>query len=113
MPIKPENKKRYPENWNTEIVPRIRKRSRNCCENCGLPNHAWVNRHTRELCLQDEENAIRVVLTVAHRDHIPENCSDENLAHWCQKCHNTYDARHRQCTRIQTKAQGNLKIQFT
>ena len=27
MPIKPENKARYPENWSTEIVPRIRKRS--------------------------------------------------------------------------------------
>ena len=34
----------------------------------------------------------KVVLTVAHRDHQPENCEPENLACWCQRCHNTYDA---------------------
>ena len=112
MPIKPENKARYPENWSTEIVPRIRKRSRNCCENCGLPNYSWVNSQTRELGLQDEENAVRIVLTVAHLDHTPENCSDENLIHLCQKCHNSYDAYHRQCTRKATIAKGNLKLEF-
>jgi hypothetical protein len=111
MPIKPENKNRYPANW-TEIVQRIRERSKGLCENCGLPNHSWVNSKTRELCLQDEENAIRIVLTVAHLDHTPENCSDENLRDWCQKCHNTYDVPHRKQTRIQTRNQGNLIIEF-
>ena len=33
-----------------------------------------------------------VVLTVAHLDHTPENCADENLLHLCQQCHNRYDA---------------------
>jgi hypothetical protein len=31
------------------------------------------------------------VLTVAHLDHTPENCADENLKALCQRCHNTYD----------------------
>ena len=34
----------------------------------------------------------KVVLTIAHLDHTPENCDDENLRAWCQRCHLTYDA---------------------
>ena len=112
-PILKENRNRYPANWSTEIVPRIRERSGGQCEKCGAINHSWVNRRTRELCLSDEDEAIRVVLTVAHLDHQPENCSDENLLDWCQKCHNSYDSAHRRSTRKQTQAKGNLKIQFT
>lgn len=33
-----------------------------------------------------------VVLTVAHLDHVPENCADDNLKAMCQRCHNRYDA---------------------
>ena len=33
----------------------------------------------------------KVVLTVAHLDHIPENCGDDNLLAMCQRCHNRYD----------------------
>jgi hypothetical protein len=36
-----------------------------------------------------------VVLTIAHLDHIPENCDFDNLRAWCQRCHNTYDAAQR------------------
>ena len=34
----------------------------------------------------------KVVLTVAHLDHMPENNDMDNLKHWCQRCHLTYDA---------------------
>lgn len=111
MPIKPENKDRYPENWN-EIRTRILKRANDCCEKCGLPNYAWVNRKTREICLQDDENAIRIVLTIAHLDHIPEHCEDENLLALCQKCHNIYDVDHRKQTRRKTKLKGQIEIDF-
>ena len=40
-----------------------------------------------------------VVLTVAHLNHRPEDSQSSNLAHLCQRCHNTYDAPHRQRTR--------------
>ena len=39
MPIRPENRDRYPKNWKSEIVPRIRERSGNRCEctgQCGV-----------------------------------------------------------------------------
>jgi hypothetical protein len=39
MPIKPENKNRYPRNWK-EISERIIQRANNRCEICGVRNHA-------------------------------------------------------------------------
>ena len=45
-------------------------------------------------------NTARIVLTVAHLDHTPENCSLDNLRALCQRCHNRYDAEHRKETRL-------------
>ena len=39
MPIKPENRKRYPANWK-EIRKDILKRADNKCEFCGIENYA-------------------------------------------------------------------------
>lgn len=86
MPIKPENKSRYPKNWK-EIRASILERAHNRCEFCGIENYAI------------RENGSRVVLTIAHLDHMPENCDPSNLRALCQKCHNTYDAKHRAETR--------------
>jgi len=112
MPIKEENKKLYPENWK-EISEYIRfERAGNKCEVCGLPNYAYVNKHTRELCLEDEENAIKIVLTVAHLDHNPTNNDPNNLKAMCQKCHNSYDRKHRDETIIEKKLKNQLSIKF-
>lgn len=86
MPIKPENKARYPANWKA-IRADILKRAHNKCEFCGVENYTV------------RENKSRVVLTIAHLDHTPENCNPENLRALCQKCHNRYDAKHRTETR--------------
>lgn len=83
MPIRPENKNRYPRDWK-EISLRVRDRAGNRCEQCGVGNGACIERRGGRL--------VRVVLTVAHMDHQPENCRDENLKALCQKCHNAYDA---------------------
>lgn len=80
MPIRPENKARYPKNWPA-ISKRIRDRDEWKCKFCGAPN-----------ALPHPITGSVVVLTVAHLDHTPENCTDENLAALCQKCHNSYDA---------------------
>ena len=109
MPIKPENKHLYPGNWS-EIRERIRLRANDKCERCGVINHSWINRHTREICLQDEPDTIRIVCTVAHLDHNPENNSDENLAFLCQKCHNNHDIKHRIGTRRDSKLKGQLAL---
>ncbi len=83
MPIRPENKARYPSDWKA-ISRRIRERAGDKCEACGVENG-----------LPHPLTGSRVVLTVAHLDHTPENCADDNLRAWCQKCHNSYDAPER------------------
>lgn len=127
MPIRPENKDRYPKNWKSEIVPRIRERSGNRCEctgqcgiehghsycteldeidRCGIANGdvSYMVDGRWQVCLESEAGdemerrngkvyrAVRIVLTVAHLNHQPEDCADDNLLHMCQGCHNRYDA---------------------
>lgn len=80
MPIRPENKSRYPANWK-DISLRIRtQRAQNCCEWCGAENGQ-----------PNPRTGSKVVLTVAHLDHTPENCNEDNLAALCQACHLGYD----------------------
>lgn len=106
MPIKPENRARYPKNWK-QIVARIRGRSGNVCE--GSPAYPLCRANNGEA---HPVTGSIVVLTVAHLDHQPENCADDNLRHWCQRCHNTYDLPHRRknaaATNRAKKAAGDL-----
>lgn len=105
MPIRPENKARYPKNWKTEIRPSILERANNRCEFCGRQNHTWFfNEKTKKM--------VRVVLTVAHLDHQPENCDPSNLRALCQSCHNQYDAAHRAETRRKTKENKDSSLNF-
>ena len=102
MPIKPENKHLYPPNW-PEIVARIRHRSGGRCEfvdeNGGRCEATQGNAHPI--------TGSRVVLTVAHLDHFPPHCEDDNLLDSCQRCHNLYDAEHRAQTR---RAERNRQL---
>lgn len=118
MPIKPENRGRYPKDWK-QIRERILKRADNRCEFCRAENHTRIARGAGEfrntymtgdaqvfcantgrlvgLVRMDSFKLARmvdVVLTIAHLDHVPENCSDDNLKALCQRCHLTYDALH-------------------
>ena len=94
MPIRPENRFRYPKNWK-EIRLQILQRANNRCEFCGRLNHSIVdNGHCK---------MIKVVLTIAHLNHTPEDCRPENLRALCQRCHNQYDAKHRAETRKKYK----------
>ncbi len=43
MPIKPENKHRYPKDWK-EIRERILERANNCCEFCTVKNGSTIAR---------------------------------------------------------------------
>jgi hypothetical protein len=93
MPIRPENRARYPKDWKA-IVAAIRERSGNCCEGSpAYPDCRAANGQPHPV------TGSKVILTTAHLDHTPENCDDENLRHWCQRCHNTYDAAHRSANR--------------
>jgi hypothetical protein len=96
MPIRPENRKRYPQNWLTEIRPAILARAGHRCEGSPrYPECRAVNGQPHPV------TGSRVVLTVAHLDHTPEHCEQENLRAWCQRCHLTYDAPHHAQTRRQ------------
>ena len=99
MPIRPENRKRYPANWK-EISERIRfERAGGRCECDG---RCGINHYGRCGVVHGEPHPVTgsmVCLTVAHLDHQPENCEDGNLMAMCQRCHLTYDIEHHAKTR--------------
>ncbi|HVB17458.1 MAG TPA: hypothetical protein VNF04_13050 [Stellaceae bacterium] len=103
MPIRPENRDRYPPNWRqiSEHIRFGRAGGRcECCGECGIDHRAEPGATTsrpRARCravhaLPHPVTGSAVVLTVAHLDHMPENVEPGNLRAWCQRCHNTYDA---------------------
>jgi protein-arginine kinase activator protein McsA len=94
----------YPANWNV-ISQRIRERAGNKCEVCGVKNHRYITRsengwqYSSEGAWNDYKNGfsktkvVKVILTVAHLNHNPADCRDENLKAMCQQCHLRYDAK--------------------
>ena len=89
-PIRPENRGRYPDDWSA-ISEHIRfDRADNRCECDGR-----CGRHDDVCAAQNYEphpiTGSTVVLTVAHLNHTPEDCADENLMAMCQRCHLAYD----------------------
>lgn len=107
MPIRPENRARYPKDWKA-ISLRIRERAGNRCE--GSPDFPTCRAKNGR---PHPDTGSRVVLTVAHLDHTPENCSDENLKAMCQRCHLNYDRHHHAQTAYATrKAKANTDDMF-
>lgn len=119
MPVKPENKARYPANWEA-IREQILERAGHRCEWCGIPNHVYRRNRDdtwTEDPLQadtwttvDEEAVAYIVLTVAHLDHQPENNDPRNLRALCQRCHNRYDAPHRRRTALITRREKSRNL---
>lgn len=116
MPIRESEKARYPKNWK-EIRDEAVRRAGHKCEFCGVKNYATIKRigeTWRKLSAQEWDlvdssvkygghsmasalkkfGFVKIVLTVAHLDHTPENCAPDNLKALCQKCHLSYDAQH-------------------
>lgn len=134
MPIRPEDRKRYPKDWK-HISKRIREREGNACKWCKAPNGALVAREAsgetymledgrtynatdgtyygyRRGSEYDAARFVRIVLTVAHLDHTPEHNDDANLAALCQRCHLGHDRKQHASTARRTRArkrgQGEL-----
>ena len=105
MPIRPENRDRYPADW-AEISQWIRfVRADGRCEclgECGRETHAGrcPNLHGQKAY----GTGSTVVLTTAHLDHTPENCDPANLRAMCNGCHLHYDRDHHAETRAATRA---------
>ena len=124
MPIRPENRARYPKDWK-DVRHRILQRANWRCEhpNCRarhgvigywrkglfhrLPDRLWDAGYTAgdTVALDNGEmlKVIKIVLTIAHLDHTPENCADDNLRAWCQRHHLAYDAEHHKRTAYETR----------
>jgi len=86
MPIRPENKSRYPKDWKLRSRFVRFYRAKNKCEWCGAENYQ-----------PHPITGSKVVLTVAHVfDDRPEASGLMNLAALCQRCHNGHDAGARQ-----------------
>lgn len=87
--IMPMKRELYPENWD-EIARRIKDLSDWVCEKCD------------KQCRKPDEkfDTHSRTLTVAHINHTPMDCSDDNLIALCAGCHLHYDMPRR---RLQKK----------
>jgi len=106
MPIKPENAKRYPKDWKA-ISTAIRERAQGRCEcegECGLHRtHPGPRRCTERHNEPAQWAKGKIILTVAHLNHQPEDCRPENLKAMCQRCHLRYDHDHHQINAAATR----------
>lgn len=136
MPIKPENRLRYPSDW-PQIRERILARAKHRCEQCKVQNRTRIARGAESdagrymtgdakvwdatdgtylgRCRMSDFHVLRmtdIVLTIAHLDHTPENCAEDNLKALCQRCHLAYDAEHHIATSRATRRArlGNLEL---
>ena len=106
MPIRKENRARYPADWKAiSTWVRFERAAGRCeCEGeCGRGTHEGrcPNRHGY---LAYGTATTKVVLTTAHLDHTPENCDPANLRAMCQGCHLHYDREHHAETAARTRA---------
>jgi hypothetical protein len=107
------DRKKYPPDWPA-ISKKIRARAAGRCE--GPAGRDPEDVDGRCWAMNGEPHPItgsKVVLTVAHvHDPDPMNCSDENLAALCQRCHLAHDRPHHiakaKANRRARKAVGDL-----
>jgi len=92
MPIKPEKKKLYPENWD-KLSLYLREKAGWKCELCGAEN-GFPHPVTKS----------EVVLTVHHINADPSDNRPINLIVLCQRCHLRLDLPFR----IPRKESGEL-----
>jgi hypothetical protein len=129
---------KYPDNWLSEIRPRILEREQHCCKFCGVadrlvgwrvPSGAFYTpEQFTSACIpgKDEDDLLKVmkrkpspyqiILTVAHLDHMLIDHSYNNLAALCQRCHLNHDraatARQRAQGRRYSRRRKQLRFDF-
>ena len=102
MPIKAENRAKYPKEWPpiSRLIRTYRAGNRcECTGECGTKHYlAPYVGEIRCSAANGEPHPItgsKVVLTVAHLDQDLGNNRESNLKAMCQRCHNRLDAPHR------------------
>lgn len=83
---------KYPENWK-EIAFAVKDAAGWKCEKCG------------KQCRRPKEkfDTHKRTLTVAHINHVEQDCREENLVAMCPKCHLFYDGLRKQLQRLAKK----------
>lgn len=104
MPIRPENRRRYPADWpEIRVVILERAAAGELQPRCECMGECARGSHDGRCPNVDGGEAYGtgsyVVLTVAHLDHMPEHNDHENLRAMCQGCHLHYDREHHAETR--------------
>ena len=98
-PIRLERRHLYGprKDWRA-LCARIKERAGDRCESSPrYPDCRAINHDPHP------ETGSRVVLTIAHLDHDETHNAEANLRAWCQRCHNTYDAKNRAMNAAQTR----------
>ena len=84
MPIRHEERGRYPPDWKA-ISLRVREEAKWQCEWCGAKDkRIQPESRTWDDCVGDVDVPNKVVLTVAHLNHRPEDNRRENLRALCR-----------------------------
>ena len=82
MPISKLARLKYSPDWKLISLKLIWERAKNMCENCGNINGAkYGNKESR------------IILNVAHKNHIENDNREENLIVLCGPCHLNYDRK--------------------
>ncbi|MFI5614691.1 hypothetical protein [Amycolatopsis sp. NPDC051903] len=127
MPIRPENRARYGADWpQFSAYIRFERAAGRCecrgecgrppghlapdgrCRNWhGQPSHLGTDAGCQTALVGPAAPAaagVLVVLTVAHRNHVPEQRGEDEVFAACQGCHLHYDIDHHRETRQRTRA---------
>ena len=95
MPIKKENRAKYPKEWPliSRLIRKYRAGERCECQGeCGQ-SHGSIGYCTAHNGRRHPITGSLVVLTVAHIDQDPTNNRESNLLALCQRCHLALDAK--------------------
>ena len=110
MPIKPENRDKYPADWKA-IRAAILERAGGRCELCFLINGDQIQREPcgkaytwRSIPPKHRKKPVTVVLTIAHINQDPTDNRPVNLRALCQRCHNLIDLPYRTRNAAATRA---------
>lgn len=98
MPLSADAKKRYGDDWPVfSAFIRFERAGGRCeCEGeCGMPGHVRIGGRCENVHFQPSiYSGAKVVLTVAHLNHVPEQRGDNEVKAMCQGCHLWYDREH-------------------
>ncbi len=105
--IQIKNASLYAENWKW-IRARILQRANDCCEGSPKFPDCWVENYKPH-----PVTGSKVVLTIAHLNHDPSDCREENLRAMCQRCHFHHDQeQHQENSRRTRRARNAMRDLF-